>query len=410
MTHFDFLIVGGGMVADAAARGIREIDGTASIGILSADVDEPYARPALTKKLWTDPQFTWDRTPLNTAADTGADIRLGTLVTAVDRAAKTVRTADGDAVTYDRLLLATGSRPRELDEPASDRIVYFRSADDYRALRTLAREGSRIVVVGGGYIGTELAAALTENGVHVDLVFPDDVLGASTFPPHLAERFEGLFDNRGVILHPGRRVESTTIGTAPSFTPGRDTTTVTGVGIGLDDGRTLEADAAVFGLGVEPVTDLAEHAGLEIEHGGVVVDERLRTSDPSIWAAGDIALYPDRVLGRTRVEHVDNAVEMGTAAGRSIAGADEPYTHTPYFYSVVFGTRWEAVGTLDPSLDTLEVDLGDDRVVVYYRDAEGAPVGVLLWDVDEDPALRDAARRAIAEGPTSDDELRSRIR
>jgi 3-phenylpropionate/trans-cinnamate dioxygenase ferredoxin reductase component len=409
MHSYDYLIVGGGMVADAAARGIREVDTSGSIGILSADIDEPYTRPALSKKLWTDPDFTWDRVPLGTAEATGAEIRLRTLVTGIDRGARSVTTASGEAVGYGRLLLATGSTPHGLDEPASDRILFFRSADDYRTLRTLATEGSRIVVVGGGYIGTEIAAALASNGVQVDLVFPDDVLGASTFPPRLAARFAAMFDEHGVVLHPGRRVERTGVDTAPTFTPGRDTTAVTGVEVELDDGTVLAADAAVFGLGVEPVLGLAEGAGLAVDD-GVVVDERLRTSDPAIWAAGDIASYPDPVLGRTRVEHVDGATTMGTAAGRSMAGADEPYTHTPYFYSVVFGTRWEAVGTLDPSLDVLEVDLDGDRVVAYYRDDSGAPVGVLRWNVDEDEAQRDAARRVLADAPTSEEALRGSIR
>ncbi|SDQ97252.1 NAD(P)/FAD-dependent oxidoreductase [Microbacterium sp. cf332] len=400
MQSYDYLIVGGGMVSDAAARGIREIDEAGTIGILSADVDEPYARPALSKKLWTDSDFTWDQVPLGTASDADADVRLQSRVTAIDRDARWVETDAGDRFGYRRLLLATGARPREINVPESDRILFFRSAEDYRRLRELAVDGRRIVVVGGGYIGAELAAALVQNGVAVDLVFPGAVLGEDTFPRELAERYQALFVDGGVRLMAGRRVEG--VEPAASDTDGA-------VQVVLDDGSRLRGDAVVLGLGASPVTDLAERAGLTVDD-GVVVDETLQTSDAAIWAAGDIASYPDRLLGRTRVEHVDNAQEMGRAAGRAMAGGGEAYRHTPFFYSQVFGVRWEAVGTLDPELDTLVVEAGADetgpRTVVYYRDASGRPVGVLLWNVAE---ATDAARLVIADAPTSEAELRGRI-
>lgn len=403
MQSYDCLIVGGGMVADAAARGIREIDDNATIGILSADVDEPYTRPALSKKLWTDPDFTWDQVPLGTSEDTRADIRLKTVVTEIDRDGRTVLVGDGERVGYRRLLLATGSRPHEVDAPDSDRVLFFRSAEDYRRLRELATEARRIVVVGGGYIGAELAAGLVQNDVEVDLVFPSRTLGDGTFPPQLADRYEGLFRDAGVRLIAGRRVDEVVAGESDADGPDAVLDVV------LDDGSRLRGDAVVLGLGVSPVTDLAEQAGLTVDD-GVVVDESLATSDDAIWAAGDIAAYPDRLLGRTRVEHVDNAQEMGRAAGRSMAGSGEAYRHTPYFYSQVFGVRWEAVGTLDPDLDTLVVEVGDDeagaRTVVYYRDESGAPVGVLLWNVAD---ATDAARLVLAEAPTDEAELRGRI-
>lgn len=438
MSAYDYVIIGGGMVADAAARGIRDLDQAGTIGILSADVDEPYARPALSKKLWVDPDFAWDQTPLGTSEATGAEITLGTLVTGIDREAKTVTTDAGETITYGKLLLATGSKPVEIEVPESTRILFFRSASDYRRLRELSDDGTHAIVVGGGYIGTEIAAALAQNHVEVDLVFPDEVLGASTFPPALAERFQELFVEHGVGLVPGRRVADVRAEVRAPFNEtanhaaadadadadagfeGEDgvsspATSPAGVTVVFDNGAETEADFVVFGLGATPVVGLAEDAGLVVDEGGVVVDELLRTIDPSIWAAGDIAVYPDPVLGQTRVEHVDNATEMGAAAGRSMAGASEPYSHTPYFYSLVFGTRWEAVGTLDPDLDVLEAELPEsggshESRVIYFRDESGAPVGVLLWDVGEDEALRDAARTVIDDGITSTQALRTRIR
>lgn len=389
--RFDYLIVGGGMVADQAARGIRELDETGTIGILSADVDPPYTRPALTKKLWTDPDFTWDQVPLDTVEQTGAHLELETLVTAVDREAREVEASDGSRVGYERLLLATGSRPREFEAPDDERILFFRSADDYLTLRDLVDSGTRVVVVGGGYIGAELAAGLVQNDAEVVLVHPDAVLGASMFPGGIARRYERMFREGGVHLIPDRRVD-------------RVDDDEEGLCVRLDDRSSLAAEVVVAGLGVAPVVDIARDAGLPVED-GVVVDERLRTADEHIWAAGDIASYPDPILGRTRSEHVDNANEMGRAVGRSMAGDAAPFRHTPFVYSEVFGTRWEAVGRLDGSLETVIDELDDDRAVVYYLDGDDV-VGVLLWKVQD---ATDAARAVLAEQPPRD-ALRGRIR
>lgn len=394
-THFDYLIVGGGMVADTAARGIREIDADGSIGILSDDIDEPYTRPALSKKLWTDDEFTWDKVPLGTAADTGADIRLRTRATAV-RPEEHEVDADGETFSYGKLLLATGGKPVALpvdDASNGERVLSFRTAEDYRRLRALAEDVDRIAVVGGGYIGSELAAALVQNGVDTVLIHTGAVLGDAVFPAALAERFETLFRDAGVEIVAGSKVEG---GSADAD----------GVTLGLENGDEVRADAVVSGLGIEVATDLAEKAGLAVDD-GVHVDAQLRASVDDVYAAGDVASYPDRLLGRRRVEHVDNANEQGKAAGRNLAGAAEPYTHTPYYYSAVFGIRYEAVGTLDSSLETVEDWIDTDHGVVYYLDDDRV-VGVLLWNVEE---ARDAARAVLAEAHTlTRDDLVGRIR
>ena len=393
MTSYDHLIIGGGQVADDAARALREHGATGSIGILSSDEDAPYTRPALTKKLWIDPEFGEDAVPLGTAEDTGAELRVRTVVTAIDREAKQVELEGGERIGYGTLLLGTGSEPRRLEGPEDERVIHFRSFADYRTLRHLLTDGSRAVVVGGGYIGAEIAASLSLNGAHVTLVFPDDVLGASQFPPSLAQRYQKLFTDHGVELLPGRRAEQITVQDDAD------------VGVALDDGTAVGGDVVVIGLGAEPRLDLARQAGLEVSE-GVVVDEHLRTSDPAIWAAGDIVEYPYAILGRTRIEHVDHARESGAAAGRAMAGDDAPYDHTPYFYSMVYGVRWEAVGTLDPSLEVLEVHHDTRRSVVYYLDDQGRPVGVLMWQIE---GARDAARTVIADGITDRDLLRGSI-
>ena len=382
MTDYRYLIVGGGMVADAAARGVRELDTDGTIGVLSEDVDRPYARPALSKKLWTDPDFSWDEKVDLHTEETGAEFLLGTRVVSIDRATKTVTTADGATHGYEQLLIATGGKPRGLPglEP-SDRVLDYRSAADYRRLRTLADAGAHVVVVGGGYIGTEIAAGVVQTGARVTLVDPDEVVGGAMFPDDLARAFQQRFVDHGVELRTGRRV-----------TEGSQT--ADGVTLTLDDGSVVEADAVVVGLGIEPVTGLAADAGLTVDD-GIVVSSTLVTDDPAVFAAGDVARYPDRILGTRRVEHVDNAQQQGRQAGRNLADADETYDHTPMYYSNVFDMGYEAVGTVSTDLRTVE-DWQDPTVtgVVYYLDEDDTVRGVLLWNVSD---KTDEARKVLAE-------------
>ena len=379
-THFDYLIVGGGMVANFASEAIRERDQVGTIGILSEDVDGPYPRPALSKKLWTDPDFSWEDLQFDTAGKNQANLHLQTRVTAIDPAKRIVHTSENDEFTYGKLLMATGGRPKRVDLPEDDRVIWFRSARDYRRLRAISKQHAHVAVIGGSYIGTELAAALVENGSAVTLVFPDEVLGSSVFPIDLARHFEAQFVEHGVVLHPNASVT-------------RGTADATGLTLELDDDTRLRADAVVSGLGIKPNVELARDAGLMVGD-GIVVDEFLRTSDAAIFAAGDVAEYPDILLGRRRVEHVDNATAMGHTAGQNMAGAHESYDHTPYYYSVVFGTHYEAVGTIDASLEIVE-DWTDPykKGVIYYLQ-EGLVVGVLLWNIE---GRLDEARKAIAE-------------
>ncbi len=394
--EFDYLIIGGGMVAAGAATAIREGAPEATIGILSADIDPPYTRPALSKKLWTDPEFGEDKVPLD-IDEAKADLRLGTEVVALDADAKKVRTREGEEFGYGRLLLATGGNPKRLPglEPG-DRVSYFRSFADYEQVRSLADRKLSFAVIGGGYIGAEMAAALVQNDCGVALVTSDEVLGGSVFPAGLAARFEKLFTDAGVRVVQGAKVAE---GRADDD----------GVALDLEDGTVVEADAVVVGLGVTPAVGIAEVGGIEVDD-GIVVDDRLRTSVADVFAAGDVASYPDAILGRRRVEHVDSANQQGPFVGRVMTGSDETYTHTPYYYSAVFGHRYEAVGTVDSSLDTVEVWSDDlERGVVYYLDGDRV-AGVLLWGISDDdsPEPRDAARAVLRDQPGRD-ELISRI-
>ena len=380
---YDYVIVGGGMAADAAARGIREVDPNGSIAILGEEADPPYERPPLSKDLWRDPD---GHEPfLGTDGATEAQLHPSTRVTALDRGARTV-TADDDLFGYRALLLATGGRPRELNLGPSPQVVYFRTIGDYHRARALA--ANDVVVVGGGFVGTELAAGLATAGARVTFLVPDEQVGARQYPAGLAARIRRAFDEHGVDVRTGTRarwLERSSVGTVTVHAEA-DGTPVS-----------LAADGVVLGLGIEPNAELAASAGLPVED-GVVVDRFLRTVDPLVFAAGDVASYPDAILGRRRVEHVDQATTSGRAAGRAMAATLtgrplEPYTHTPFFYSDIFDLGYEAVGRLDASATTVEDwAVRDETGVVYYVD-EAALVGVLLWNVWDST---DAARALLS--------------
>lgn len=381
---YDFVIVGGGMVADAAAKGIREQGSQGSIAIVGEEQTAPFPRPALSKKLWTDPDFSRDDAALETVDKTGATLHLGSPVVAIDPEAKTVTTAGDEIFGYGRLLVATGGHPRRIDglEP-SERVLYFRTLTDYERLRELSRHSPEVVVVGGGYIGSEIAAALVQHDCSVTIVHPDEVLGGSMFPEPLARDFQDLFDDAGVRRASGLKVTS-------GEQHGDE------VVVHLSDGSSLKAGVVVIGLGIEPAGDVVEGVVRRSDDGGIVVDEHLATSVADIYAAGDVAEYPDRILGRTRVEHVDNADTMGATVGRILAGSDETYDHTPMFYSDILGHGFEAVGVLDASLETVIDEVGgeDGGTVVYYLD-DDAVRGVLLWDCE---GGLEAARDLLAQG------------
>jgi NADPH-dependent 2,4-dienoyl-CoA reductase/sulfur reductase-like enzyme len=398
MEHaYDYLIVGGGMAADAAARAIRGADAAAGIGILGAEGVPPYERPPLSKALWKG-----DRTPasidLGTAAS-GADLHLGRRVESLDPAGHRVIDDRGDAWGYRRLLLATGATPRKLPFAADERVIHFRTLEDYRRLRRYAADGVHIAVVGGGFIGSELAASLAGIGCRVSMLFPGASIGSGRYPAALAAFLDDYYRERGVELLSGVKVVD---GRADGE----------GVELALSDGRRLRVGAVVAGLGVTPDIALAAQAGLEVAD-GVLVDARLRTTDPDIWAAGDLAGFFNPALGRRlRVEHENAAVETGAHAGRAMAGADGDFTVLPYFYSDLFDLGYEAVGLLDARLQVVE-DWSEPhrKGVVYYLDRDRAGSlrvrGVLLWNVW---GRVDAARALIAQpGPVDPASLRGRI-
>ena len=390
MAHYQYLIVGGGMTADAAVRGIRELDAAGVVGLVGAETDSPYSRPPLSKALWKGEPFdsVWRKTD-----ELRVDLHLGRRITALALAEKRVVDDRGASDTFDKLLLATGGTPRRLPFGGDD-VIYFRTLDDYRRLRRLAESGKTFAVIGGGFIGSEIAAALALQGCKVTLLFPENGIGARVFPDDLARFLVGYYGEKGVDVRPGQQATNVTRGGARLI-------------VDTKSGQRVTVDAVVAGIGIVPNTDLAAAAGLAVDN-GIVVDEHLRTTDPSVFAAGDVARFLAPALGaRIRVEHEDNALTMGRAAGRAMAGDTAPYTHLPSFYSDLFDLGYEAVGELDPRGELVADWKEPFREGVVYYLAAGRVRGVLLWNTWNQV---DAARRLIAEpGPFRAVDLAGRL-
>lgn len=378
MKQYKYIIIGGGMAGDAAAQGIREVDKEGSLALIGDETYPPYIRPPLTKALWTGKkklENIWRPT-----AKHGVELILGRRVTEIDAHAKTITDDQGEKYEYDKLLLATGGRPREL--PFGKGLIrYYRTLGDYQALRQLADAGGRFAVIGGGFIGSELAAALAMHKAQVTIIFPDSGIGSNIFPAGLVSHLNNYFDSKGVQIWGGEQV-----------------TDVRAAGEGAEvvtkSGKTLAVNHVVAGIGIQPNVELAGLAGLHLEN-GIVVGDDLQTSQADIYAAGDVATFSNGLLGgRIRVEHEDNTNAMGKAAGRSMAGAPAPYDHIPMFYSDLFDLGYEAVGRLSSRYEMAE-DWKQEpykKGVIYYLD-NGHLRGVLLWNVwDKVEAARDLIR------------------
>ncbi|MGX2030362.1 NAD(P)/FAD-dependent oxidoreductase [Methylocaldum gracile] len=395
MPHYNYLIIGGGMTADAAIRGIREIDTDGSVGLIGAEAHPPYNRPPLSKGLWKGKpvERIWRKT-----TERNVDLHLGRTAKALDLAAKRVDDDQGTSYTFDKLLLATGGTPRRFPFGGDD-IVYFRTLDDYQRLRTLSEKKQRFAVIGGGFIGSEIAAALTMNGKDVVMVFPDAGIGARLFPPDLSLFLNDYYRQQGVEVLPGQQVTDLQKSDNQLVLTLRDGKTT--------NERAISVDAAVAGIGIVPNIELAKGAGLRVEN-GIVVNGLLQAGTPDVYASGDVANFYNPALDtRLRVEHEDNANTMGKHAGRNMAGETVPYHHLPFFYSDLFELGYEAVGETDSRLETVADWSEPNRKGVVYYLRDGRVRGVLLWNVWE---RVDLARELIAEpGPIDPRSLKGRL-
>jgi NADPH-dependent 2,4-dienoyl-CoA reductase/sulfur reductase-like enzyme len=391
MKEYKYLIIGGGMTAASAINGIREIDSTGSIGMISAETDAPYNRPPLSKALWKGAALDSIWRDLKSKK---VDIYLSTIAKEIDPKIKFVVCENGETYSYEKLLLATGVRPKRLPF-GDDSIIYFRTLSDYRNLRALIGTAKRIVIIGGGFIGSEIAAALTMNGKEVTMIFPGKSIGDRIFPRDLSQFINQFYKQKRVEVFSGEKIiglekkdNQYTVKTAHQ--------------------KDIIADGIVAGIGSLPNIELAQAANIETKD-GVLVNEFLRTSNQDIYAAGDVATFFNPSLAKQiRVEHEDNANTMGRLAGRNMAGKNDPYHHLPFFYSDMFELGYEAVGELDSRLETFsDWKKPFEEGVIYYLKNDRVR-GVLLWNVWNQV---DAARELIAEpGPHNPSNLKGRLK
>ncbi len=370
-----YVIVGASLAGAKAAETLRDEGFDGEVVLVGAEQERPYERPPLSKgyllgKAERDSIFVH---PLDWYPDHDVDLRLGVTVTAVDRDAATVSTSAG-AIRYDKLLLTTGASPRRLEFLGSDRdeVLYLRTVSDSERLRAAFQPGTRVAVAGAGWIGLETTAAARMAGCEVTVIEPQPGALHAQLGPELGSVFAGLHRSHGVEFRFGE--------TAAEFAPGAVVTS---------SGARVPADLLVVGIGAAPNDALATAAGLEVS-GGVLTDAALRTSDPDIFAAGDVANSFNPLLGHpVRVEHWANALNGGPAAARSMLGQPVVYDRVPYFYSDQYDLGMECAGLPSPGSYDQVVYRGDRDTLEFVafwlsRGAVVAGMNVNVWDVNSD--------------------------
>jgi 3-phenylpropionate/trans-cinnamate dioxygenase ferredoxin reductase component len=330
------LIVGGGMVAGYAAKQLAELGlKSGDLTIVSAEHSVPYERPPLSKGFLAgrDSEESIRIVPNDFYSAHGVDLRLETEVTGIVPAAKRVHLRSGEELAFEKLILATGSRVRTLEVPGANLagIFYLRSMDDSKRIRGQAERAKRAAVIGGGFIGMEVASVLAQKGIEVVMIVREARVLPRLFSPEMSAFFEAYYKARGVRF-----------AMQASLRESRGTGDVSSVV--LADGQEIACDMLVAGIGVRPAIDYLASSGIETGD-GVMVNQYLETNQPDIFAAGDIANYQDVLFGkRRRVEHWDNAVSQGQHCARALMGERAEFRHVPYFFSDVFDLSYEFWG------------------------------------------------------------------
>ena len=374
------VIIGAGLAGAKAAEALRAGGYTGAITLIGDEREPPYERPPLSKQYLTGAQ---EREKMFVHVpewypEQNVDLLLGAAVTAVDRERRTLTLADGCALAYEKLLMATGARPRRLAVPGADLegVHYLRRVEDCERIKLLFRTASRVALVGGGWIGLELAAAAREAGVDATVVEMDALPLGRVLGPEIARVFADLHRERGVELRTGAQVAEIL------ESGGR------AGGVRLADGAVVEADAVIAGVGAVPNTELAAASGLPVEN-GILVDASLRSSDPHIYAAGDVANAFHPLLGKhIRVEHWDNARHQPETAARAMLGQNAVYDRIPYFFTDQYDLGMEFCGHVEPGgYDEVVVrgDLAGRKFLAFWLAGGRVKAGmnVNVWDVNE---------------------------
>ena len=393
-SNYKYVIIGGGMTADAAVHKIREIDAEGSMCLISKEEYPPYARPPLSKSLWKGEEE-FEEIDLDTES-ANLEMHLARTVVKIDPNGKKVIDDQGDEYGYTKLLIATGGKPKKIPKMEGEGIIYYRTKEDYLKLKKLVDENKRFGVIGGGFIGSEIAAAIKiyKPDAEVTMIFPETGICALIFPKQLSNYIDEYYRENGIEVLSGDLVETIKKNNSEYV-------------VETKSRKKLIFDVVIAGLGIQPNIDLAKNAGLKIDN-GIIVNKFLQTSIPDIYAAGDVASYYNPALDKfIRVEHEDNALMMGEIAGANMAGEEIPYKHLSLFYSDLFDLGYEAVGELNSKLEIVEDWFDPNKEgVIYYLEKKRVK-GILLWNVWDKV---DDAREIIAEkGPFSSKNLKGRI-
>ena len=397
------VIVGGGLAGAKTAEALRDQEFTGEVTLLAAERHLPYDRPPLSKDYLAGSASFEDGfiEPEDWYGEQRIDLRLGVHATEIDRDAHQVRLDDGSTVGYDKLVLATGSTPRTLSLPGADAtgVHVLRTREDSDAIRAEFGEGKRLAVIGGGWIGLEIAATARNAGTDVTVLESSELPLLAVLGPEIAQVFADMHREHGVDLRTEVKVEEIT------------TTDGHATGVRLADGTVIEADSVVIGVGAAPELSLAEAAGLDIDD-GVLVDASLRTSDPDVYAVGDIAHHDHPVLGhRLRVEHWNTAATQPASAVAALLGGDARYEELPYFFSDQYDLGMEYVGHAPKgsySRVVVRGDLTTREFVAHWVDDDGrvrAVMNVNIWDVPEQVRELIASGRSVDADKLTDPEV-----
>jgi NADPH-dependent 2,4-dienoyl-CoA reductase/sulfur reductase-like enzyme len=375
------VIVGGGLAGAKTAQALREQGHTGSITLLADEPQLPYERPPLSKEYLAG-KAEFEKAivhPEEWYAEHDVDLRRGVSAVAVRATAREVELADGSRVPYDALVLATGSEPRSVPLPGADAdgVLMLRTREQSDAIRATFGAGRRLAIIGGGWIGLEVAAAARDAGTEVTVLEMAELPLLGVLGREMATVFADLHREKGVDLRLGVKIEEITV------EDGRAS------GVRLADGTTVAADAVLVGVGARPRTELASSAGVDVDN-GVLVDGAFRSSDPAIFAVGDIANHDHPVLGRRlRVEHWAAARYQPATVAAAILGGDDQFRDLPYFYSDQYDLGMEYVGHATPgSYDRVVTrgDVGQREFVAFWLDADDhilASMNVNVWDIPD---------------------------
>lgn len=374
MTDRVFVIVGASLAGASAAKALRDGGFDGRVVMIGEEPVLPYERPELSKQYLQGAKTMTDLLvqPADFYADNDVELHTGTTVTGIDRANTQVQVSGWAPLAYDRLLLTTGASPRTLDIPGAKLpgVLQLRTAADADRLRERIPQAGRVVVVGAGWIGCEVAAGARMLGAEVEMLTPDDFPLVRVLGPEVGAVFRDLHSDHGVGLHLATGVEGI-VGSGRAE------------GVRTSGGETVDGDLIVMGVGAVPRDDLARTAGLDVDN-GIIVDEFLQTSDPNIFAAGDVANAWHPVLGaRIRVEHWDSAIKQGEAAAANMLGASTAYTKLPFFYSDQYDFGMEYRGHADARDPVVfRGDPGSREFVAFWlRDGRvAAAMNANVWD------------------------------